>query len=147
MKIAVKQISKEQEELVAVYCHEVSDEVREIVGFVKSLQGQLTGSMDGREYEIAITDIYYVESVDNRTYLYVANKVYETKMKLYELENTLGNKRFMRASKSVILNLMKVRSIKPAMNGRFTAVLQSGEEIIISRKYVPDLKEKIRGGK
>ena len=41
---------------------------------------------------------------------------------------------------------MKVRSIKPALNGRFTAILQSDEEIIISRKYVPELKKALKGG-
>ena len=53
----------------------------------------------------------------------------------------------MRISKSVVVNLMKIKALKPAMNGRFSAVLSNGEEVIISRKYVPCLKEKIRGGK
>ena len=44
-------------------------------------------------------------------------------------------------------DLMKVKAIKPAFNGRFIAILASGEEIIISRKYVPDLKNKLKEGK
>jgi DNA-binding LytR/AlgR family response regulator len=46
----------------------------------------------------------------------------------------------------MLLNLMKIKAIKPALNGRFMAILQSGEEIIISRKYVPALKETLKGG-
>lgn len=147
MKVAVKQIVKEQEEIVAVYCHEINDEVREIVGFIQSRQGQVSGMLEGREYRISVTEIYYIESIDKHCYLYGAEHVYETRQKLYELEELLMNKRFLRVSKSVLLNLMKVEAIKPAMNGRFMAILQNGEEIIISRKYVPALKEKIRGGK
>ena len=79
-------------------------------------------------------------------FLYTAKQVYETKQKLYELEELLKEKYFLRVSKSLLLNLMKIRSIKPALNGRFLAILQSGEEIIISRKYVPELKAALKGG-
>ena len=40
---------------------------------------------------------------------------------------------------------MKIRAIRPALNGRFSAVLQSGEEVIISRNYVKDLKSALKG--
>lgn len=145
MEIRVKRISKEEPEMVEIGCHEVSDEVKEIVAFVKSRQGQLSGSIDGRQYEIAIRDVLYVESVDNRTFLYTAEQSYETKQRVYELEEALKKKHFLRISKSSLLNLMKVRSIRPALNGRFSAVLSNGEEIIISRKYVSDLKRTLKG--
>jgi len=64
---------------------------------------------------------------------------------LYELEGILREKYFLRVSKSLVLNLMKVTAIKPALNGRYSAVLESGEEIIISRKYVPELKKALKG--
>ena len=40
-----------------------------------------------------------------------------------------------------MLNIMKVDSIKPALNGRFSCILRNGEEVIISRKYVNPFKE------
>ena len=46
----------------------------------------------------------------------------------------------------MIVNLMKISSVRPALNGRFSAVLKNGEEIIISRKYVPELKRTLKGG-
>ena len=52
---------------------------------------------------------------------------------------------FLRVSKSMLLNLMKIRSIQPALNGRLVAVLQSGEEAIISRSYVKALKSALKG--
>jgi len=41
---------------------------------------------------------------------------------------------------------MKIESIKPALNSRFMAKLTNGEVVIISRQYVPQLKEKLKGG-
>lgn len=146
MEIRIFRIAKERPEQLEIHCHEITEQIREIVTFVKSRQGQLNGVIEGKQYEIPIMDIYYIEAVDSKVFLYSSKKVYETKQKIYELESALKEKYFLRVSKSVLLNLMKVKSIKPAVNGRFIAILQSGEEIVISRKYVPELKTALKGG-
>ena len=145
MQTKVTKIERDKPEILEIRCHEISDEVREIIAFVKSRHGQLTGTADDRMYEIAVTDIFYIESVDCKTFIYSRDRVYETRQKLYELEEILREKHFLRVSKSVLMNLMKVDSIKPALNSRFTAVLFSGEQIVISRKYVPALKKALKG--
>lgn len=146
MEIKLLKIPKEQTEQMEIRCHEITEEVKEIVAFVKTRQGRLTGMLEDRQFEVPLPDVCYIEAVDNKVFLYTAKQVYETKQKLYELEELLKEKFFLRVSKALLLNLMKVHSIKPALNGRFTAVLQSGEEIIISRKYVPALKAALKGG-
>jgi DNA-binding LytR/AlgR family response regulator len=40
---------------------------------------------------------------------------------------------------------MKIDHVRPAFNGRFSATLFSGEEVIISRQYVPELKKRLLG--
>lgn len=145
MEVKIKKIEREKDELVLICCHSVTEEVREIASFVRSRQGRLSGTKDSREYEIAVPDIYYIESVDGRTFLYTKEQTYETSYRIYELEELLRGKHFIRISKAMLLNLMKIRSIQPALNGRFTAVLKSGEEVIISRSYVKDLKAALRG--
>ena len=147
MQTRITKIDRDKPELLEIHCHKISEEVREIIAFVKSRQGQLTGTADERQYEIAVSDVLYIESVDNRNFIYTKDKVYETRQKLYELEELLKDKHFLRVSKSTLLNLMKVSSIKPALNSRFTAVLFSGEQIVISRKYVPALKQTLKGDK
>ncbi|MBQ7942491.1 MAG: LytTR family transcriptional regulator DNA-binding domain-containing protein [Lachnospiraceae bacterium] len=146
MEIKLLRIAKGQPEQIEIRCHEITEEVREIVTFVKTRQGQLTGVQEGKQYEVPVLDVCYIEAVDNKVFLYTQKQVYETRQKLYELEELLKEKYFLRVSKSLLLNLMKVKSIKPALNGRFLAILQSGEEIIISRKYVQELKNALKGG-
>ena len=145
MQTKITRIDKNKPEMLEIHCHCISDEVREIVAFVKSRQGQLTGTADERQYEIAVSDIFYIEAVDNKTFLYTKDRVYETRQKLYELEEMLLGKHFLRVSKSTLLNLMKVSAIKPALNSRFTAVLFSGEQVVITRKDVPELKKALKG--
>ena len=145
MDVEIEQVGRERKEQVLIRCHAVTEEVREIAAFVKSRQGSLTGTKDSRQYEIAVSDIYYFESVDGKTFLYTKDQVYETSYRIYELESMLRCKNFLRVSKSMLLNLMKIRSIQSALNGRFAAVLLSGEEVIISRSYVKGLKAALRG--
>ncbi|MBR3339920.1 MAG: LytTR family transcriptional regulator DNA-binding domain-containing protein [Lachnospiraceae bacterium] len=145
MDVEIEQVGRERKEQVLIRCHAVTEEVREIAAFVKSRQGSLTGTKDSRQYEIAVSDIYYFESVDGKTFLYTKDQVYETSYRIYELESILRPKNFLRVSKSMLLNLMKIRSIQSALNGRFAAVLLSGEEVIISRSYVKGLKAALRG--
>ena len=145
MDVRLKQIGPGEQELVLICCRAVTEEVREIAAFVKSRQGSLSGVLDEKQYEVPVSELYYIESVDGKTFLYTKEKVYETGYRIYELESLLRPKHFLRVSKSMLLNLMKIRSIQPALNGRFSAVLQSGEEVIISRSYVKDLKSALKG--
>ncbi len=145
MKVHIEQVEKKSEELVLIRCYAVTEEVREIETFVKSRSGSLSGVSDAKRYEIAVADICYIESVDGKTFLYTKDQVYETSYRIYELEELLRPKHFLRISKPMIVNLMKIQSIQPAFNGRFTAVLHSGEQIIISRSYVKALKAALKG--
>ena len=146
MKLEMRKIPESEPEMMEIRYHWVTDEIREIVSFVKSRQGQLSATRDGKRFEVPVVDLVYAESVDDRVFLYTASDSYEIRMKLYELEDLLKNRSFLRISKSMLVNLMKISSVRPALNGRFSAILKNGEEIIISRKYVPALKQVLKGG-
>ncbi len=147
MDLEVSIISPDKNEYVKIGCHEVDERVQEIARFVKLRQGNIEGERDGDKYNIPISDIYYIESVDDRTFIYLKSTVYQTHRRLYDLEEVMQPYHYVRISKSIIVNLMKVGSIKPALNGRFSCQLRNGEEVIISRKYVPEVKAKLRGEK
>ena len=133
MKLEIKTISESEKEYIEIGCHKVDDRVNEIVQFVKMRQGSVDAFKDEKMYQILIADILYVESVDDRTFIYLADECYESRKRLYEFETVLP--------KAVIVNLMKISYIKPALNGRFMCQLKNGEQVIISRKYVPEIKE------
>lgn len=144
MKVNVLQIDKTAEEQIIIECYEVTEDIAEIIGFIKSRESTLSAYYESQIYQIYLQDIYYFEAVDNKIFAYLENKVYELKSKLYELESIYERNKFFRCSKSVIVNLMKIECIKPALNGRFIASLKNGESVIISRQYVPQLKERIK---
>ena len=104
---------------------------------------KLVGIKDGKMNLIDPKDVYYFESVDNKTFIYCLKEIYESKLKLYEINSEFENSSFFRASKSIILNLSKIKNLSPAFNGRFEATLKNNEKVIISRQFVPDLKKKL----
>ena len=145
MELKVSRVPINEPEVLEIRCHKLSEDVQEIISFVKSRQGQLSAEKDGQNIEIPLIDIFYAESVDNRVFIYTAKESYEVRLRLYELEDMLKNKSFLRVQKSMLLNLMKIKSIRPALSGRYSALLKNNEEIIISRKYVSDLKATLKG--
>lgn len=143
MEIEICEIGYDKKEYIKIGCHKVDSNVKEIVHFIKSRQGSIDVKDGEMKYNIPIVDIFYVESVDDRTFIYLSSDCYETVHKLYELEEILNERRFIRISKSVIVNLLKIECVKPALNGRYLCHLTNGEDVIISRKYVPKFKEKL----
>ncbi len=146
MKVSVEKIEQSRDEQVIVQCYKVTDQVKGIVNYVKSTEISLVGYVHDRVTQLFLQDIFYVEAVDNRVFAYTQKETFELKCKLYEFERAYDAQRFFRCSKSMVVNLMKIDSVYPIFNGRFTARLYNGEEIIISRQYVPALKSFLSGG-
>ena len=144
-KITIEQIGRDRDEEIVIRCHELGDEVTAIINKLKKSETILLGTKDGETFRIAVKDVCYIESVDGKTFLYTNERVFESAHRLYELEELLKSRHFLRISKSMLVNLMKIQAIQPAFNGRFTAVLRSGEKVIISRNYVKALKAALKG--
>ena len=140
-KVTINQIDTDKSEEIVINCYEINDEVLQIVEKLKKSETVLLGSKDSEMFQIELKDIYYIESVDNKTYICMQKNVFESKLKLYEIEELIRNTKLFRCSKAMILNLSKIRSVSPSVNGRFEAKLLNGESVIISRQYVPNLKK------
>ena len=140
-KVTINQIDTDKSEEIVINCHEINDEVLKILEKLKKSETVLLGSKDSEMFQIELKDIYYIESVDNKTYICMQKNVFESKLKLYEVEELTQNTKLFRCSKAMILNLSKIRSVSPSVNGRFEAKLLNGESVIISRQYVPNLKK------
>lgn len=142
-KITLQTVPPAEEEEIIVKCHAVSDEVLAVLEKLKSDEALMLGTLDGEVFRIPVKEIFYAESVDNKTYLYARQNVYETKLKLYEIEERFRATKLFRCSKSMIVNIAKIRSVAPSVNGRLEAKLQNGEIVLISRQYVAAFKQKI----
>lgn len=143
MKITIQDCSPEEEEEIIIRCRQMDEQLLRLIYSLKTGREKLTVSKGERIFQVQPSDIYYFEAVDNKVFACMEKEVYDTRNKLYELEERLKNTDFFRASKSTIINLAKVKNICPAFNGRFEVCMENGEKLIVSRQYVPDLKNKL----
>ena len=82
-------------------------------------------------------------SVDEHTFLYTASAFYQTALTLAELEGRYGALGYLRVSKSAVINLHRIRSLKSRTGGRIEASLENGERLVVSRHYAPLLRERL----
>lgn len=143
MKITIIDTEPNEEEEIIIKCSQLDDEMVKLIKHFKKGNSTLTAYKEGEIFFIKPEEIYYFESVDQKVFAYCETEVYEVKSKLYELIEELPERDFIRSAKSSILNLNKIKSLTPAFGGRYEALLENGEKVIISRQYVGFLKEKL----
>lgn len=141
MKILIEEIPRSEEETIVIRCHEMNEEVMAMLYKLKSTGAQIIGIQGDEIHRLSMDEIYYFDTVDQKSFLYCEEEVYETKLKLYEFEALTAGKQFFRASKSTVINAMKISHIKPSFSGRFEAHMDNGEKLLVSRGYVPQLKK------
>ena len=147
MKALLHKVENKEDERVIIECVEVTPEIKDIYAYVTTKGKELTGICEGYIKKFKLEDVYYFEATDNKVFAYTEKVVYELKARLYEIEESYARYHFIRGSKSMVLNLMKLDNISPIMNGRFLARMKNQESIIISRQYVPEMKKAIMGGR
>jgi DNA-binding LytR/AlgR family response regulator len=144
-RITIEVDSALKEIEVLLRCPKKDALVEKLVSHIELLNQTMIVQKDQKQVILPLADILYFESVDEKTYCYVAKAVYETQLRLYEIENALGRYRFVRCYKSIIVNLNQIRSFKSTINGRMEAMLANGERIEISRNYVAAIKTMLGG--
>lgn len=150
MKLLLKQSPDIGETEVEIRYRERSGEVENLINVISHSSDTLTGIKENGDMEpIYITDIYYIEAVDRDVFAYKAKSVYRLRKTLYELEEDLRGKHFVRISKSTIVNIKAVRSISPEDSRRVKLLLNNDEYLVVSRSYVNDFKKAIgmKGGR
>jgi len=142
MKLFIEQNDGYREPEIHIKCGLIDADLQHIIDEIQTLMFSLLVSKDGAISKLSLEEIFYFESVDERTFVYSQTEVYACDYKLYELEEKIGKCGFARISKSVVVNIRKIKMIKPQLNGRFEALLDNKEHLIVNRHYVSELKEK-----
>ena len=147
MKIKEEQeLSCSEIEVIIKYSQR-NRQVNRIIDFLQSFDMQIKCAGDNADKMVNILDIYYIESVDKKTFVYLENAVYRTDFRLYQLKSKLQTYGFVQISKSCILNINVLDSIRPLFNSRMEAALKNGEKVNINRNYLNGVKKALGGDK
>ena len=144
MKVKLEKVHTPDKEGAVIKAMAITEDIQSAIELLEAGSGSIAVTREGQTYLCKIHDIYYIESVDKKTFLYTKNECFETRYRLYELEEML-NRYFLRCSKAMIVNMRKIKAVKSELGGRMNATLLSGEVIVISRSYVKELKQRLLG--
>ena len=74
-------------------------------------------------------------------YAEAADGAYALRMRLYEAEQRLAGRAFVRISNSEMINLKKVKGFDLSFAGTIRVSLSSGTVTYVSRRYVSKIKQ------
>ena len=137
----VKIVDQQKELQVIIECQKLDEKVTRLKSHIELFDNKLQAKSGGETCFVHSADVLYFETVDNRMFLYTNDSVMEIRQRLYELEAYLPSEDFIRISKSQIVNVNKIKSLKPEINRTILATLCNGEQLYISRKYVKAFRE------
>lgn len=143
MKVTVEERPELDQIEVIVRCKRMDAETARLIELLRLSDARLTGEKDGETCILDGAEVLYIDTVDRGTFLYTAAGVYETRLRLYELEEQLSGWDFVRVSKSVIVNFGQVRSLRPDFGGRMRLTMSNKEVVMANRQYVPAIKQKL----
>lgn len=128
---------------VTIDCPKTDKTVEDLKRHIEQYDSKIKGYKNSEVCLVDIKDIYYIETVDSKTFVYTKDDVIEIHYRIYELEEILSGKDFIRTSKSQIINISKMKALSPQINRTILVTLDNGECLQISRRYVKDLKQKL----
>ena len=146
LRLTIRKAACAEDEQVIIECVEMTKDFEDIKEYVLMKGNVVTGYIDERVFQIPLADILYFEAVGEQVFAYTADKVYSIKNRLYEIEELYSDRKFIRCSKSAVVNILQTESFRPALNSRFYAKLKNGEEILISRMYAKNIKQRLMEG-
>ncbi|MBQ4497230.1 MAG: LytTR family transcriptional regulator DNA-binding domain-containing protein [Spirochaetaceae bacterium] len=143
MKITIQTDASVQETTISITCKEIAPELERLIEALRLSDKKLSVKINGEVHLIDLKQILYAEVVDRCTFIYTENGVFESALRLYELELMLSEHNFFRVNKSTLLNLNKIESLKSDIDRRIRVTLKNGYQLIISRAYAEDFKAKL----
>lgn len=143
MKITIHSGETIKETEITISCNCLTPEIEKIISILRMMDRKLTGTKEGETYLIDVDQVLYIDTVDKKTFIYTMDSVYETGLKLYELEEQLVKADFFRANKSCIINFRKIVSLKADFDRRIRVTLTNKEQLIVSRQYAEYVKQRL----
>ena len=140
MRIEKREV-KGQPLTVIIEYPEWSESVESLYKKIGRMDLSFTGKCDDRSVNIGVSDLYYIENVERKLFLYTRNEVYRFDGTMADIENVMDETGLVRISRTCIMNTEYLKEIRQIKNSHLEAVMDNDEKLIVSRKYLPDIKK------
>lgn len=143
MKIEIDINEEYSDVSVQIKAPRISQDIEKMISMMRMINMQLAVKRNDETYLLDTDRILYIESVERNTFVYTEDALYESDLKLYEIEQELLKQNFIRISKQSIINLRKIKSLKADVNRKIRVRLINDEQVLVSRMYANELRKRI----
>ena len=127
---------------VTIEYSEYTESVNGLIKRIESLDLRFNVFSDESRIRIALSDVYYLENVDRKMFLYTREDVFRLDASMQEIGKVTEDSDLVRISRTCIMNVSHLTEIKQLKNSHLEATLDNGERLIVSRKYLNDIKRR-----
>ena len=142
MKIEIKLDDNCSETKVIIITEKMTDE---ITSLMQRLSEDTSQGIVGYDGDTALllepSDIVRIYSAVGKVFAVTDKKEYVLRLRLYEVEEKLSSKGFVRISNSEIINIKKAKEFDLSTVGTICVSLSNGDISFVSRRYVAKIKK------
>lgn len=143
MKITINIDEAVNDTEIQIFCRQLTPEIEKILATLRILNQQVMVLKGDETHILDVSKIIYIEAMERKTFVYTQDDFYESKLKLYEMEERLVECGFFRVSKSCLVHLRYIKSLKNDIDRKLRLTLESGEQIMVSRQYADEIKRRL----
>ena len=144
MKLNINIDSGAKEPVIIITTAHMTEDVNRVVELISRLDDAPTIISGIREDKVELLDqetIVRIFAENGKVFANTEQGLYQIKLRLYEVEERLDNRKYVRISNSEIVNLKKVKSLDLSFVGTICMELSNGEVSYVSRRYVSKIKK------
>jgi DNA-binding LytR/AlgR family response regulator len=124
----------------------LDEKARKVLQWVHQLDIQFVGKIDDKLLKIGLDEIYYFETVERKVFIYTKEEVFQLQGSITDVERMMMDSDLVRVSRTCIINTDHLQEIRQLKNSRLEATMDNNEKIIVSRKYLREIKNVFRRG-
>lgn len=144
MQIVTRQVEGKPLTVTIEY-PEYNESTMRLIQKINSLDLRFSAYDDDKQIRIELSDVYYIENVERKLFIYTKNDVYRFDSTMPQLESIISGTQLVRISRTCIMNTDHLKQIRQVKNSHLEAVLDNDEMLIVSRKYLKDIKRVFKG--
>ena len=143
MRIITRKVDHQPLTVIVEY-PKMDQAVERLIEKVKHMDICFVGKMDDKSTKIGISDVYYIENLERKVFLYTKRDVYRLSGTMTDVEEMIADTELVRVSRTCIMNTEHLKEMRQIKNSHLEAVMDNDEKLIVSRKYLKDIKNVFR---
>ena len=132
-----------EENYLELHYDTIDEETNAVLDRLRDTLRYIEGTFEDKKVTVALTDIFYIETVDRKTFAYTKDMCVEIKEALRDILEEYSNIGFARISKSTIVNIYKIKKLQGDINMRVIIFLKNDEKLIMNRSYKNEFYERL----